>query len=299
MSSNQAQARPAAVIGLMPCDRNEEHRKRMRTVIASDPTGSLARATNVDQRVVVMGLRDRDSIAYHATRELIGRGARVGVTFWREKIRSKVQDIADELGVDWCHPCDVSDDQEIQALFARIEREDGWEGRCIDGIVHSIAFATQMASISDVAPQAALDTINVSALSYSRTVHAALPRLKAGAVAIALGYSGADRLEPGYDGAIGGAKAMLDFIMRSMAMDLGKKNGIRFALVSPAPMQTSAASGLPTFNEMYGKFLVQSPLHKSVEGPHVGHAIAQLIAPGAERISGINLLVDGARSVVA
>ena len=298
MSNASTQARVAA-IGLLPSDRNEEHRTRIRSLVANDASGSLRRGLNVDQRVVIMGLRDRDSIAYHAAKELLGRGARVGVTFWQEKIRDKVQGIADELGVDWCLPCDVSSDEEITALFPRIAREDGWGGRCIDGIVHSIAFATQMASIADVTTQAALDTIKISALSYSRTVHAALPQLKPGAAAIALGYSGADRLEPGYDGAIGGAKAMLDFIMRSMAMDLGKKNGIRFALVSPAPMQTSAASGLPTFNEMYGKFLVQSPLHKSVEGRHVGHAIAQLIAPGAERISGINLLVDGARSVVA
>ena len=77
------------------------------------------------------------SIAYGIARALRREGATLAFTYQTEELKDRVVQLASDFGTTPVLPCDVSDDAQIEQVFASLGAE--WDG--LDGIVHSIAFA--------------------------------------------------------------------------------------------------------------------------------------------------------------
>src|SRR3954471_15039918 len=86
------------------------------------------------KRVLVMGVANRKSVAWHISRVLIEAGAEVVYAVRNEARRGQVQQLVGDAAV---FACDVEFDDQIDRLAHDLsERFDR-----LDGFVHSIAFA--------------------------------------------------------------------------------------------------------------------------------------------------------------
>ena len=77
--------------------------------------------------------------------------------------------------------------------------------------------------------------------------------------------------------------------MRYIAAELGPK-GIRVHAISPGPLATRAASGIPEFDELLEKAKVKAPARELVDIDDVGAACAFLAHDAARLITGAGAL---------
>ncbi|MFM7734982.1 MAG: SDR family oxidoreductase, partial [Alphaproteobacteria bacterium] len=78
------------------------------------------------KRALVLGVANERSIAWAIARALAAGGARIGLTWAGEAIERRVRPLAAEIGAELVLPCDVTDDGQIEALFAEVDR--AWGG---------------------------------------------------------------------------------------------------------------------------------------------------------------------------
>jgi len=97
---------------------------------------------------------------------------------------------------------------------------------------------------------------------------------------------------------MGVAKAALEAAVRYVAAELGPK-GIRVHAISPGPLATRAASGIPEFDELMDKAQSKAPARSLVSIDDVGKATAFLLAlDGAKLITGSVLYIDGGYHII-
>ena len=87
--------------------------------------------------------------------------------------------------------------------------------------------------------------------------HLAEPLMKNGGTLFTMTYYGSQMVVENYN-IMGVAKAALESAVRYMAAELGPK-GIRVHAISPGPLATRAASGIPEFDELLEKAKVKAP----------------------------------------
>ena len=89
------------------------------------------------KRALIVGVASNKSIAWGIAKAMHREGAELAFTYQGERLRSRVEDFAAELGSEITVPCDVQNDQEIQNVFNHID--DYWDH--LDILVHSVAYA--------------------------------------------------------------------------------------------------------------------------------------------------------------
>src|SRR6516165_12471287 len=139
-------------------------------------------------------------------------------------------------------PLNVEDPGQMDAVFQRLARD--W-GR-LDFLVHSIASApkdTLRGRVVDASREGFLTTMEVSCWSFIHMAHLAEPLMKTGGTLFTMTYYGSHMVVKNYN-IMGVAKAALESAVRYMAAELGPK-GIRVHAISPGPLATRAASGIP------------------------------------------------------
>lgn len=106
-----------------------------------------------------------------------------------------------------------------------------------------------------------------------------------------MSYIGAEEVIPDY-GLMGPVKAALEASVRYLAAELGPK-AIRVNAISPGPLATRAASGIPHFDSLLTQAAHRAPLRRLVDIDEVGALCAFLAGDGARAITGGTLYVDG------
>jgi enoyl-[acyl-carrier protein] reductase I len=209
------------------------------------------------KRILITGLISNRSIAYGIAKACHREGAELAFTYQNERFKDRMAKYADEFGSTAIYPCDVSQDAEIEAVFADLAKR--WDG--LDGLVHSIAFAPNEAIEGDFLEGISRESFriahDVSSYSYPALAKAARPLLLKGSnpSVLALTYLGAVRTMPNYN-TMGLAKASLEAATRYLAFCLGPQ-GIRANALSAGPIKTLAASGIGSF----GKLLAYNAHH--------------------------------------
>ncbi len=107
---------------------------------------------------------------------------------------------------------------------------------------------------------------------------------------IALSYIGAQRAAGSYR-VMGAAKASLEASARHLALELGPKR-IRVNVLSPGPIDTLAARGIPGFTSMKESAAQRSPLGRGIVASDVGGAAAFLASDDASGVTGQTIYVD-------
>ncbi|OOZ35935.1 enoyl-ACP reductase FabI [Solemya velesiana gill symbiont] len=250
-----------------------------------------------DKKVLVTGIASNRSIAYGIAKAMRREGAQLTLTYQNEKLKKRVDKFAAEFGSDIALPLDVTNDEEIENLFAELGKQ--WDG--LDCMVHSIAYAPAdqlEGTFAEAVTREGFATAHdISAYSFAAMAKAGRSMMAGrNASMVTITYLGAVRTVPNYN-VMGVAKASLEATMRYLADSLGP-DGIRVNAVSAGPIRTLAASGIKNFKTMLEEAEQKTPLRRNVTIDEVGNATAFLCSDLASGITGDVLYVDSGYQVV-
>jgi enoyl-[acyl-carrier protein] reductase I len=124
--------------------------------------------------------------------------------------------------------------------------------------------------------------------------HLAEPLMKNDGTLFTMTYHGSQMVAKNYN-IMGVAKAALEAAVRKFAAELGPK-GIRVHAISPGPLQTRAASGIPEFNALLDKAKAKVPVLVNIDD--VGVATAILAHDAAKLITGDTVFIDGGYHII-
>jgi enoyl-[acyl-carrier protein] reductase I len=239
---------------------------------------------------LIVGIANDKSIAWGCAKAFRAFGAEVAVTYLNDKAKKFVEPLARGLEAPIFMPLDVSISGQMEAVFERVTKEWGK----LDYLVHSIAFSPKEAlqgRVVDVSREGFATTMDVSCWTFIRMAHLAEPLMKKGGTLFTMSYYGSQMVVKNYN-IMGVAKAALECTVRYLAAELGPK-GIRVHAISPGPLATRAASGIPEFDALLDKAKAKAPARSLVSIDDVGVATAFLAHDAARLITGETLYVDG------
>jgi len=247
------------------------------------------------KRGLIVGIANEHSIAWGCAKAFRALGAEIAVTYLNDKARKFVEPLARELEAPIFMSLDVTKSGEMEAVFQRIEKD--W-GR-LDFLVHSIAFSpkdTLQGRVVDVSREGFLTTMDVSCWTFIRMAHLAEPLMREGGTMFTMTYYGSQMVVKNYN-IMGVAKAALECTVRYIAAELGPR-GIRVHAISPGPLATRAASGIPEFDRLLDKAKAKAPARSLVSIDEVGVATAFLAHDAARLITGETLYIDGGYHII-
>jgi enoyl-[acyl-carrier protein] reductase I len=247
------------------------------------------------KRGLIVGIANENSIAWGCARAFRAFGAEVAVTYLNEKAKKFVEPLARELEAPILMPLDTRVPGQMEAVFEAIAEEWGQ----LDFVVHSIAFSTKEAlggRVVDVKQDGFLTTMDVSCWSFIRMAHLAEPLMTNGGTLFTMTYYGSQMVVKNYN-IMGVAKAALEAAVRYIAAELGPK-GIRVHAISPGPLATRAASGIPEFDLLLDSAKAKAPTRSLVSIDDVGAAVAFLAHDAAKLITGDTLYIDGGYHII-
>ncbi|WP_322006776.1 enoyl-ACP reductase FabI [Paraburkholderia tropica] len=247
-------------------------------------------------RALVTGVANAESIAWGCARAFAELGADIALTYLNDKAKPYVEPLAQELGATLLLPLNVEDDAQLDAVFDAVREHWG----SLDIALHSIAYAPKadlQGGLLDSSAQGFAYAMDISCHSFIRMAKRAAPLMPRGGTLFAMSYDGANRVVPNYN-LMGPVKAALEASCRYLAYELGPL-GIRVHAVSPGPLKTRAASGLPDFDRMLAEAVERAPLGELVDIMDVGYATAYLATRYARRLTGNTVYIDGGAHIMA
>ncbi len=248
------------------------------------------------KRGLVVGIANEHSIATGCASAFRQAGAELAVTYLNEKALPFVSPVADALKAPIVVPCDVRVSGQLEAVFARIERD--W-GR-LDFLLHSIAFAPRedlQTSVVDCSAEGFALAMDVSCHSFIRMAKLAAPLMKDGGALLTVSFYGADRVVENYN-LMGPVKAALESSVRYLAADLADRR-IRANTISAGAIRTRAASGIGRFDELLDKVRERTPAQRLVGIDDVGRVAAFLASEAGSSLSGSVVYADGGFHTIA
>ncbi len=240
---------------------------------------------------LIVGVANKRSIAWAIAQATAREGAQLVLTY-QDRFAEHLQDLAATLTpAPVLLPCDVQDDAQIDAVFARIAERGG----ALDFVVHGAAFAPRdelTSPFANTTREGFRVALDVSAYSLIALARGARPLMEArgGGSIVALTFLGSDRVFPNYN-VMGVAKAALESTVRYLAADLGPQN-IRVNAVSAGPIKTLAAVGIGGFSSILNVVRERAPLRRTVETSEVADAAVFLLGPAGRGVTGEVLMVD-------
>jgi len=241
------------------------------------------------KRGLIMGVANDRSIAWGIAEMAAKSGAELAFTYQGESLEKRVRPLAERVGANILVPCDVTDEDSIDAAFAELEKQWGQ----IDFVVHAIAFSDKSeldGLYLDTSRENFLRTMDVSVFSFTAVAKRAAPLMKEGGSLLTLTYYGAERVMPHYN-VMGVAKAALEASVRYLAADLGEHD-IRVNAISAGPIRTLAASGIGDFRYILKWNELNAPLRRNVTIEDVGRSGLFLLSDLGSGVTGEVMHVD-------
>ncbi len=245
---------------------------------------------------LILGIANKRSLAWGIAQSVAREGARLAVTYQGERLEENVRGLAAGLKDPVILPCDVSRDEDLDALADSVKRELGG----IDFVVHAVAYALREeldGEFLNTSREGYRIAQEISSYSFTALARRAAPLMegRAGSL-VTLSYLGGERVVPHYN-VMGVAKAALEMSVRYLAADLGPR-GIRVNAISAGPIKTLAASGVHGLSKMLEYHRTHAPLRKNTEQEEVGDAALFLVSHLSRGITGEILHVDGGYHVM-
>ncbi len=238
---------------------------------------------------IIFGVANKRSIAWACAEACLNQGAKIAFTYQGERLKENVEKLTKNLPDTIVVPCDVTNQQEVDAAFKAVGEKYGK----IDFLIHSIAFAPREALEGEfltTTRDAFLTAMEISAFSLPQLALAALPYMTDGGSIVCMSYYGAEKVVQNYN-VMGVAKAALEASTRYLAEDLGKHN-IRVNAISAGPINTLSARGVKNMGSMLRHIAENAPLRRNVEATEVGNTALFLVSNLSSAITGETIYVD-------
>lgn len=246
-----------------------------------------------DKTILVCGLANRKSVAYHVGAVLAEAGARVVYSVRSEERRQQAAKI---VGAAPVFVCDMAHQDQIERMRDEVQAAHG----TLQGLVHSLAFADYSAGwlpFHQTPRSAFLQAVDISCFSLIALANAfrdTLERDTGSVVAISISTTRMAAENYGYMAPI---KAALDSSICFLAKSFSQFSQVRFNAVSPGLLKSSASAGIPGYVESY-LYAEQATLRKqAVETSEVANAVAFLLSPRSSGINAQGLVIDAGMSI--
>jgi enoyl-[acyl-carrier protein] reductase I len=241
--------------------------------------------------ILVLGVANRRSVAFHIAQLLEQQGARVIYSVRSDARRESLESLLADQEV---HVCDVEHDDQIESLVQAVSQRHSK----INGIVHSIAFANYehfSGRFHEVSREDFLQCVSVSCYSLVAVANAFKELLDERASIVTISISTTRMAVESY-GYMAPAKAALDSSLAFLAKSFSQFSRIRFNAVSAGLLKTSASAGIPGYVDHYMFAEQATPRKEALTTAEVANTAAFLLS---ERSSGINaqgIVVDAGMS---
>lgn len=244
---------------------------------------------------LIFGVANKNSIAWGIAQQLHEQGATVAMSYAGEVLEKRVKPLAEEIGCEFVEQCDVTKDEEIDAVFEKFRDKYGK----LDILVHSVAYAPRQdldGRMVDVTREGFLTSLNISAYSLIALTQRAEHLMTDGGSIMSMTYYASEKVMPRYN-AMAVSKAALENITRYLAADLGAKN-IRVNAISAGPIKTLAAAGIPGFRKMLNMSEDAAPMRRLISQEEVGGVAVWLASDLSSAVTGDVIYVDAGYHVM-
>ena len=245
-----------------------------------------------NKSVLVMGVANRKSIAYHVGRMLTECGAQVIYSVRSEARREQLARRLDPAPV---LVCDVTDDEQIARLAEEVARITPR----LDGLVHSIAFADyggELKAFHETDRASFLQAVDVSCYSLIAVARALQSQFDRDASVVTMSISTTRMASENY-GLMGPVKAALDSSLAFLAKSFSRFSRVRFNAVGPGLLKTSASAGIPGYVDSYLYAESVIPRGEGVTTEEAAATALFLLSPRASGINAQTIVVDAGMSI--
>jgi len=248
------------------------------------------------KRGLIMGVANRNSIAWGIAKALAAQGAELAFTYQGEALEKRVRPLAAEVNSDFLIECDVEKIESVDHVFAALDER--WGG--LDFVVHAIGFSDKnelKGLYADTTRDNFSRTMVISCFSFTEVAKRAAALMNEGGAMLTLTYGGSMRLMPNYN-VMGVAKAALEASVRYLAGDFGPR-GIRVNAISAGPIRTLAGAGISDARAMLGWQQKNSPMRRTVTIDDVGQSALYLLSPMSGGVTGEIHYVDSGYNITS
>jgi len=238
------------------------------------------------KRIVVTGVANKKSVAWHVHKQLRDCGAEVIHVVRSDARKAQLESL---LAPSPIFTCDVERQDEIDALAARIAPLGP-----IDGLVHSIAFANYsqgMQPFDATARKDFLQAVDISCFSLVALSRALKSQFTADASVVTISISSTTLAAESY-GYMAPIKAALDSTVVFLAKSFSTSSNVRFNAVKAGPLKTSASAGIPGYLDNYMYAEAATLRHAALKTEEVASTAVFLLSPRSSGINGQGLVVD-------
>jgi enoyl-[acyl-carrier protein] reductase I len=244
------------------------------------------------RRIVVFGVANRKSVAFHVVQELVDAGADVVLVVRTIERKESVGKLLPNLPI---FVCDVEFQDQINRLT--LELVDRYDE--INGVVHSIAFGDYSEGpkpFHETSKDQFLRAIDISCFSLMAIANAFKQLLSDDASVVTISISTTRMASENY-GFMAPVKAALDSSLAFLAKSFSNFSEVRFNAVAPGLLKTSASAGIPGYVDSY-LYAERATLRgRAVQTNEVAAAVAFLLSPKSSGINTQRIVVDAGMEV--
>ena len=243
------------------------------------------------KNVVVFGVANKKSVAYHIGKTLLEQEANVIFVVRSEQRQEQVSKLFPESRV---LICDVEHQDQIDSVAAEITKFGE-----IHGLVHSIAFADYgdgMKPFHETGRQQFLRTIDVSCYSFIAVANAFKDILAEQASVITISISTTTMASENY-GFMAHVKAALDSSLAFLAKSFSRFSKVRFNAVAPGLLKTSASAGIPGYVDAYLFAEQVIPRGQAVQTAEAANVACFLLSPRSSGVNAQCVVVDAGMAI--
>ena len=242
--------------------------------------------------ILIFGVANRKSVAYHIGATLIEQGARPVFVVRSEERRTSVRKLFPTSDV---YVCDVESEAQITQLREHLVAR----GESFHGLVHSIAFADYaggMKPFHETGKRQFLRAVDISCYSLIALANALKELMDPGASVVTISISTTRMASENY-GYMAPIKAALDSSLAFLAKSFSQFSRIRFNAVGPGLLKTSASAGIPGYVDSYLFAEKVIPRRQGVQTQEAANVAVFLLSPRSSGINAQTLVVDAGMSI--
>ncbi len=242
--------------------------------------------------IVVMGVANRKSVAYHVATQLRDAGAQLVLVVRSEARRESVGKLFPGVAI---YVCDVEFEEQIEALRQQLASHHP----VIHGLLHSIAFADYSGGprpFHETGKTQFLRTIDISCYSLMAVCNALKELFDRDASVVTISISTTQMANENY-GFMAPVKAALDSSLAFLAKSFSRFSRVRFNAVAPGLLKTSASAGIPGYVDAYLFAEQVIPRGEAVRTEEAASVATFLLSPRSSGLNAQKVVVDAGMAI--
>ncbi|WP_428994250.1 enoyl-ACP reductase FabI [Buchnera aphidicola] len=237
-----------------------------------------------NKKILIMGVRNKFSIAYGILKSMIKNGAKVALTYYRNNEKKFLEKILKKNESRIILKCDILNDYSIKKMFIKLSNY--W--KTFDGLVHSIAYAPKIQfskNYLDIVDRKGFNIAHeASSYSFVALSKECKRMLNKNSSLLTISYLGSNIVIPNYN-VMGPAKASLESNVKYIDYYF-KKRFIRVNAISINPIKTTSSYSIKNFNKIMKKSQKKIFNKKNIDIFQIGNISSFLCSDLSIGISG-------------